>query len=215
MQCLEGTKLRVLKTPWLWEISSNKFFFFETRQDCTKEIIFQHYDLGFHWKRPLNNPCVRNQKPNGGKLLMRPMLWRMTNNFPSKSWGPFLHNHIWWTVMGLFGFWWTLFPAKYYSCNGFFATHLTSFYVYIYIYMDIFVQVTGITGPHQIASESHWIVTGMYSPNRWHHLFRGCVHHLGRLLTCERGCNRWIHIQFSVQLPAKIWGEKKWYRIAF
>ena len=50
-----GTKLRVLKTPWLWEMSK-QVLFLKPGRNAPKKSVFQHYDLGFHWKRPSNNP---------------------------------------------------------------------------------------------------------------------------------------------------------------
>ena len=108
---------------------------------------------------------------------------------------------------GVFGFDGHWFPAKYYSCNGFLPRTSLHFLSYIYIYR-YFYPGNRYNGP-----PSNCIRISLdqldFFPHRWHHLFRGCVHHLGRLLTCECGCNRGS-ISNSQCSSQQNLGWKKW-----
>lgn len=130
-----GTKLRVLKTPCLWEMSSNKFFFWNQAGLHQTNHLPTYYDLGFHWKRPSNNPWCWEPKTNWWENFWWTQVMTDDKQLPLQKLGTFLHNHIWWTVMVCVVFDGHWFPAKY-SLKWFFATSL-HFILYIYIYMDI------------------------------------------------------------------------------
>lgn len=165
-----------------------------------------YYDLGVHWKRPSNHPWCWEPKTNWWETSDGPKLWQMwqgCDNFPSESWGPVYittYDGPWWFVWFLMDtdFRWNTIVAMVF-CH---APHFIFYHIYIYI----FIQVTGITGPHQIASESHWI--------NWIFFRTGDITFFVDVYTTWGGSLR-ASVAVTVDqypilsaAPSKIWGEK-------